>query len=129
MFIFLCFSPLLLVSLAVFSAFFVDTSSLVSSRLLLYGGQTKTPLDEAILKFLKPLQTLASNNIAVHLAAFEIHIRRGKVLLMLQAIKRAQRLDADHPDVHRATVRFLRFIAARQTPSSQLVEDLLASGL
>jgi hypothetical protein len=45
------------------------------------------PLAEA-LKFLRPLQTLASKRPTTHVLAFEIHWRRRKPLLMLQCIKR-----------------------------------------
>merc|ERR1719209_874085 len=44
------------------------------------------PLEEAN-RFLTPLLVLASEKINTHLSAFEIYFRRGKVLLMLRAIK------------------------------------------
>jgi len=46
------------------------------------------PLGEA-LRFLRPLQQLARERIETHLFSFEIHWRRGKILLMLQSLKRA----------------------------------------
>ncbi|KAM0724811.1 N-alpha-acetyltransferase 15, NatA auxiliary subunit [Formica fusca] len=64
------------------------------------------PLEQAI-KFLHPLQELASNRIETHLMAFEIYIRKGRTLLMLRSIKRAHRLDANNPDLHTCLVRFL----------------------
>lgn len=42
------------------------------------------PLEQSI-KFLKPLQELASDNIETHLMAFEIYYRKG-ILLHMQTI-------------------------------------------
>ncbi|XP_076045316.1 N-alpha-acetyltransferase 15/16 isoform X2 [Oratosquilla oratoria] len=66
------------------------------------------PLAEAI-KFLHPLQSLAPNNIETHLMAFQIYIRKGKPLLMLQALKRAMKVDAENPELHTCTVQFLQY--------------------
>ena len=41
------------------------------------------PLGEAV-KFLRPLQQLASNRLDTHIAAFEIYFRKNRPLLMLQ---------------------------------------------
>lgn len=79
-------------------------------------------------KFLTPLQQLNAANIETHLMAFEIAIRKGlfwkskknlvisllrcfagKVLLMLQAIKRAFRIEPENALVHSCLVRFLIF--------------------
>nr|XP_050844346.1 N-alpha-acetyltransferase 15, NatA auxiliary subunit isoform X4 [Vespula vulgaris] len=68
--------------------------------------RVEDPLEQAI-KFLQPLQDLASNRIETHLMAFEIYIRKGRTLLMLRSIKRAHRLDANNPDLHTCLVRFL----------------------
>lgn len=70
------------------------------------------PLEQAA-RFLRPLQTLASNRVETHLMAFEIYYRKQRPLLMLQSIKRARRLDADHPRLHACLVRFHRWAAER----------------
>lgn len=44
--------------------------------LIEYIFQVEDPLEQAI-KFLQPLQELASNRIETHLMAFEIYIRKG----------------------------------------------------
>ena len=54
------------------------------------------PLEEAI-KFLKPLQTLASKRIETHNLAFEIYFRKGmwnmmSVLLLLSQFLKRERL-------------------------------------
>ncbi|KAG9436680.1 N-alpha-acetyltransferase 15, NatA auxiliary subunit [Apis mellifera carnica] len=67
------------------------------------------PLEQAI-KFLQPLQDLASNRIETHLMAFEIYIRKGRTLLMLRSIKRAHGLDSNNPDLHTCLVRFMLYI-------------------
>jgi hypothetical protein len=54
------------------------------------------PLQVAI-KFLIPLQNLASDKIDTHLLAYAIYSRKDKPLLMLQSIKRAFRVNPDHP--------------------------------
>ncbi|XP_012255757.2 N-alpha-acetyltransferase 15, NatA auxiliary subunit [Athalia rosae] len=73
--------------------------------------RTEDPLEQAV-KFLQPLQELASDRIETHLMAFEIYYRKGRTLLMLQSIKRAHNLDANNPDLHACLVRFLLHIAA-----------------
>lgn len=70
-----------------------------------YEKKTTDPLGEAI-KFLQPLQTQVPHLIDTHLLAFEIYIRRGKLLLALNAIKKAIAIDANHPVVHKDIVRF-----------------------
>ncbi|CAH1399784.1 unnamed protein product [Nezara viridula] len=66
---------------------------------------TPTPLEEA-LRFLLPLKAFSPHDITTHLAAFEIYYRKGKSLLMLQAIKRGYSIDPDHPLFHEMIVRF-----------------------
>ncbi|KFB46843.1 AGAP002284-PA-like protein [Anopheles sinensis] len=63
------------------------------------------PLEKA-LEFLKPLQLLAKDNIETHLMAFEIYLRRNKLLLMLQSLKRARKLDPSNPILHGCIIRF-----------------------
>jgi peptide alpha-N-acetyltransferase len=87
--------------------------------------KTTEPLEEA-LKLLKPLMLLAPNRIESHLAAFEVYVRKGKVLLMLRSLKRAQKIDPNHPDVHRAQVQCLvksKELAATTHPKVQAVLD------
>lgn len=68
-------------------------------------ARVEDPLEQSI-KFLKPLQLLASEKLETHLLAFEIYYRKDKPLLMLQSIKRAWSLDPTHPNVHCNLVRF-----------------------
>lgn len=67
--------------------------------------ETDTPLEEAV-KFLIPLQTLARQTMQTHLLAYDIHSRRRKFLLMLQAIKRAKALEPENGHLHVAIVDF-----------------------
>ncbi|KAK9891654.1 hypothetical protein WA026_015622 [Henosepilachna vigintioctopunctata] len=67
--------------------------------------RTEKPLEQAI-KFLHPLQTLAKDRIETHLMAFEVYYRKGKVLLMLQSLKRCHRLDPRNPRLHSCMIRF-----------------------
>jgi len=58
--------------------------------------------------FLRPLQTFAASEIMTHLFAFEVFVRRDKILLMLQSIKRAHDLDPHHPVLHFQKALFIR---------------------
>ncbi|XP_071786525.1 N-alpha-acetyltransferase 15, NatA auxiliary subunit-like [Asterias amurensis] len=62
------------------------------------------PLEQAI-HFLKPLQTLAKNRIQTHLLAFEIYLRKDKLLLMLQAVKRGHSLEPTNAVLHECLVK------------------------
>uniref|UniRef100_S4RLR8 N-alpha-acetyltransferase 15, NatA auxiliary subunit a n=1 Tax=Petromyzon marinus TaxID=7757 RepID=S4RLR8_PETMA len=62
------------------------------------------PLSEAV-SFLAPLENFAANDIATHLLAFEIHLRRGKPLLMLCSVRRAATIDPHDPWLHTCLVR------------------------
>ncbi|XP_074100455.1 N-alpha-acetyltransferase 15/16 [Cotesia typhae] len=75
--------------------------------------RVEDPLEQAI-KFLQPLQNLAADRIETHLMAFEIYIRKAKILLMLRSIKRAHRLDANNPELHSCLVRFLKLTINQQ---------------
>ena len=63
---------------------------------------------EMACHFLRPLQTFASREIETHLLAFEVFVRRDKILLMLQSIKRAHDLDPHHPVLHFQKSLFIR---------------------
>lgn len=75
---------------------------------------------EKAIDFLKPLQLLAKENIETHLLAFEVYSRKSKILLMIQSLKRARSLDAEHPQVHRCLLRLVQSLP-------QLTKDLNVS--
>jgi len=85
---------------------------------------TKTPLEDAH-KFLIPLQHLAKDRIETHLMAFDIFIRKGKPLLMLQSIQRAIHCDPCDPRLHSCIVRFLSKIKADEGKYNVIVKDVL----
>ncbi|KAJ8298173.1 hypothetical protein KUTeg_024704 [Tegillarca granosa] len=70
-------------------------------------AKNEDPLEQAI-KFLKPLQILDAKRIDTHIFAYEIYSRKGKLLLMLQSIKRGCELDRDNPKLHICMLRFLQ---------------------
>ena len=70
-------------------------------------AKTKTPLEDA-LKWLQPLLTVAKDQLAVHLAAVEVHSRRGRPLLVLRAVKRANAIAPNDPRLHLARVHLAR---------------------
>ena len=90
---------------------FILLSSSVLKRTYLddcvFALQTSTPLDEAV-RFLKPLQLLASDRMDTHVMAFEIYFRKDKLLLMLQSLKRGHLLDPHHHALHECRVKFLK---------------------
>ncbi|KAG0331568.1 N-alpha-acetyltransferase 16, NatA auxiliary subunit [Podila humilis] len=83
------------------------------------------PLAEA-LKFLSHLEALANGRIETHLMAFEIYIRKNKLLLALKALLKSHMIDADNATLHRQLVSF--FLAVQSNakdvkPSTKAVID------
>ncbi|XP_036613540.1 N-alpha-acetyltransferase 16, NatA auxiliary subunit isoform X3 [Trichosurus vulpecula] len=72
--------------------------------------RVENPLEEAI-KFLRPLKTLAADNIDTHLLAFEIYFRKGKFLLMLQSVKRAFAINRNNPWLHECLIKFSKSVS------------------
>ena len=68
--------------------------------------QTDKPLEVAV-KFLIPLQALGPLHVETHTMAYEIHSRRRKFLLMLQALKRLHNLEPENGELHRMLVDFV----------------------
>lgn len=75
-------------------------------------ARPEDPLEKAI-EFLKPLQLLAKDNIETHLMAFEIYSRKGKLLLMLQSLKRTRTIDATNSTLHNCIIRFYKILESR----------------
>ncbi|KAF9083168.1 N-alpha-acetyltransferase 16, NatA auxiliary subunit [Mortierella sp. GBA35] len=67
--------------------------------------KVEDPLGEA-LKFLQSLQHLADNRIETHLMAFEIYVRKNKLLLALRALLKSIKLDSNNATLHEQLVRF-----------------------
>lgn len=88
------------------------------------------PLNEA-LYFLRPLQALLPERLYTHLLAFNIHLRREKPLLMLQALKRAHSVSPGNPELHTCGVQFLKFcrdaLPRKYTPPPPSDETALPS--
>jgi len=84
------------------------------------------PLEEAI-KFLTPLLTLATNSINTHLLAFEIFLRKGKVLLMLRSIKQGLLVEPTNFQLHSCIVRFLHYIATNPNIPAELKKVISVS--
>lgn len=84
----------------------------------------KDPLEMA-LRFLRPLKTLASNKIDTHLLAFEIYRRQDKLMLMLQSIKRAIKLDPYHDILQKQLVSFSQYVESRVKPLLEPIKKVL----
>ncbi|CAN8032451.1 unnamed protein product, partial [Ixodes persulcatus] len=86
-------------------------------------AQTEEPLEQAI-QFLRPLQLLAAQRLETHLLAFEIYQRKGRLLLMLQSIKRAFRLDPTCPRLHAHMVTFHSLVSQKKELPAPMVTVL-----
>lgn len=84
---------------------FNDTSGLDPKSL----EHPKDPLEDA-KKFLLPLKLLATERIDTHLLAFEVYRRKNKLLLMLQSVKRAIKLDPYHSKVQQQLSQFMDLV-------------------
>lgn len=87
------------------------------------------PLAEAV-KYLELLQEHAPQQLATHVLAFDVHFRRSKLLLALQALKRQLRLEPDSPDVHRCLIRYFHTVDALEAPQDEqarLVQTVIAA--
>jgi tetratricopeptide (TPR) repeat protein len=91
-------------------------------------ARSENPLDEAV-KFLEPLLLLAKNKVNTHLLAFEIYYRKGKVLMMLQALKKALELDPVNLDLQYCITRFLDFIARTDKTMNEPVKKVLSQSM
>ncbi|XP_076467925.1 N-alpha-acetyltransferase 15, NatA auxiliary subunit-like [Babylonia areolata] len=72
-------------------------------------ARTEEPLEQAV-KFLKPLQLLAADSVETHNLAYDIFSRKGKLLLMLQSIKRGIAADPSDPKLHTFLVHFHLYV-------------------
>lgn len=91
-----------------------------------YLARTKTPLEEAD-RFLRPLVELAPKRLITHVLAFEVAWRKKRVLLMLQALRRAMAIDAQAPATRRLVIVFLHFFEQARdglNPTVQSVASL-----
>ncbi|KAI7743200.1 hypothetical protein M8C21_020556, partial [Ambrosia artemisiifolia] len=88
--------------------------------------QIEDPLMEAG-KYLKLLQKHSSDYLETHLLSFEVNMRKGKILLALQALKHLVQLDAENPDTHRCLIRFFHKVASRPAPTTDA--EKLISGV
>ena len=79
------------------------------------------------LKFLAPLQMLAGSHLSTHVMAFEVYLRKGKPLLMLQAMKRALKCEVQEndPELHNCLVRFQNFVAQNEKKFAPAVKTVL----
>lgn len=66
----------------------------------------ESPLEEAA-KFAAPILQLGCNHVTGYTLAAEVYRRKGKVLLMLQSLLGAHKLDPHHPLLHTAKIAFL----------------------
>lgn len=82
------------------------------------------PLEKAV-EFLRPLQQLAKDSIRTHLLAFEIFSRKNKLLLMLQSIKRAQKIDANDAQLHACIIRFVTALQRQSTDIAPAVRTVI----
>jgi len=90
------------------------------------------PLNEALKRY-RSVENYAVCRIEGQTIGFEVYRRLNKTLLMLRCIKRALRIDPDHPDVHRMIVQFFHSFNGNNVPESvlkvvELEKDLILGG-
>lgn len=89
--------------------------------------QVEDPLIEGT-KYLQLLKEHSSKSLETYLLAFELYMRKQKILLALQALKRQLDIEADNPDVHRCLIRFfgkVRNLPPPETLSEKLVQRVI----
>eukprot|EP01018_Ginkgo_biloba_P014350 Gb_07059 [translate_table: standard] len=89
--------------------------------------QVEYPLVEAT-KYLQLLKEHSSNSLETYLLAFELYLRKQKILLAFQALKRQLSIDVDNPDVHRCLIRYFSKVdnlPPPVTPSESLVQSVI----
>uniref|UniRef100_A0A0D6R3U3 Uncharacterized protein n=1 Tax=Araucaria cunninghamii TaxID=56994 RepID=A0A0D6R3U3_ARACU len=89
--------------------------------------QVENPLAEAT-KYLQLLQEHSGHRLETHLLSFELNMRKPKILLALQAVKRQLRVDPEDPDVHRCLIRFFNMVdklPPPETPAEKLVRGVI----
>ena len=91
---------------------------------------TEDPLGEAT-KLIRRLESAAGDRLETHLLAFEVYLRKGRLLLALRALKRAGAVVAtgqdaaaaaaagSDPQVHYATVRLCNAVVQHQQQQQQ----------
>lgn len=61
---------------------------------LFFKKKPENPLEECN-RFLKPLEEFASTYVDTHVLAFEVYLRKNKLMLMLRALKKLKALIAN----------------------------------
>lgn len=82
------------------------------------------PLSKAI-EFLKPLQLLSKGLIETHLLTFEIYYRKNKLLIMLQALKRAYVIDSNNATLHGCIIRFIKLLESTLSNANEFVRIVI----
>lgn len=94
--------------------------------------KSEQPLDDA-LRFLNPVKIFGKNLVEVHLLAFEIYHRKGKLLLQLQCLKRAYRIcpvtSKCYPTLLRQTCLFLESISSRKEQFNETMRQVFCKEL
>lgn len=87
-------------------------------------ARPEDPLTKAI-EFLKPLQQLSSGLIETHLLTFEIYYRKNKLLIMLQALKRAYAIDPNNATLHGCIIRFIKLLDKQLGEANEFVKIVI----
>jgi N-alpha-acetyltransferase 15/16, NatA auxiliary subunit len=87
-------------------------------------ARPEDPLSKAI-DFIKPLQLLVSGLIETHLLTFEIYYRKNKLLIMLQALKRAYAIDPNNATLHGCIIRFIKLLDKQLPEANEFVKIVI----
>lgn len=83
--------------------------------------KSDSPLDDA-MKFLDPLRALSPQCPNTHKLAFEVFHRQGKLLLMIQSVKRALKTCARTPEIGLHMTQLAQYVKTKGTPSGIIAE-------
>ncbi|ESO01348.1 hypothetical protein HELRODRAFT_112750 [Helobdella robusta] len=87
-------------------------------------ARPENALEEAT-KFLKPLQIFTPNNIQTQILAFRVYQKKGKYLLMLQAVKRGWKINRNNPQIHECVIQFLHAVSQEASSLPEQVRQVL----
>ena len=87
-------------------------------------ARPEDPLAKAI-EFLKPLQQLSKGLIETHLLTFEIYYRKNKLLIMLQALKRAYAINPNNATLHGCIIRFIKLLDKKLPSANEFVRIVI----
>lgn len=90
--------------------------------------KTENPLED-VMRFLTPVKLFGRDLVEIHMLAFEVYFRKGKIFLQLQCLKRAFRIcpvnSKFYPSLLRQTCQFLDTLYSRKEQFNEPLREVL----